>query len=324
METDIEYSYKKIAELGSLTSKYLLLLVNSYDKYPERSLEIFSTTTIQDISKKVETIPDLCNLKNRILRLLIDLDIDLIESTFFEYTKEFSELSYKIGELILVKYNKESALLYGAFSNFQTFIYTYNNLGVIDTILKRIHDSIASLEAPSYFFNVLSNKSWQHNDDPKPSQYFLNWFYEYRQTFLDYLIGRKFSSHRNLDDFESFYTKILDYEDRFTKEILVPLLHCLCTSNITYNHSKDEFGRDLVWSYQDPFGQNRFCGAQVKSFEISGAANNTLDKLISQIDDAFKMPFNLSGESVFISEFYVITSKRFTKNAIEKMKASLN
>lgn len=112
----------------------------------------------------------------------------------------------------------------------------------------------------------------------------------------------------------------LDERD-FSLSVVIPLLRKLGFSNIRYNHRRREFGKDITFSRKTEFDDFEFWGAQVKYGDISGGANSDIDLLISQIDDAFKVPFYnvYTRRKESISKLLVVISGKYTENAIEKI-----
>jgi hypothetical protein len=113
----------------------------------------------------------------------------------------------------------------------------------------------------------------------------------------------------------------MNNESDFTQRVLVPIIRKLSFINVRYNHGKREFGKDILFSRRTEFDELEFWGAQVKYGSISGAANSEIDQIISQIDDAFKMPFYdvYTRRKERISKLLIAISGHFTENAIEKI-----
>ena len=109
-------------------------------------------------------------------------------------------------------------------------------------------------------------------------------------------------------------------EQDFALSVVIPLLRKLGFSNVRYNHGRREFGKDIIFSRKTEFDDFEFWGAQVKYGDISGAANSEIDSIISQVDDAFKIPFYdlYTKRKERISKLLIVISGRFTENAIEK------
>ena len=110
-------------------------------------------------------------------------------------------------------------------------------------------------------------------------------------------------------------------EPKFTKEVIIPLLKRMNYKNIKYNHGKEEYGRDVIFSEKNKFHEEMFYGIQVKAGDVNGSVNSQVDMLIGQLDDAFNMPITLLGneEKRYLSVFIIAISGCFKKNAKEKI-----
>ena len=110
-------------------------------------------------------------------------------------------------------------------------------------------------------------------------------------------------------------------EAEFTVRVVLPILRKLGFANIKYNHGKREYGRDIVFARMNEFQELEHWAAQVKYGDVDGGAGSEIDKLISQADDAFKMPFYdiYTRQQQRICKLVIIASGRFTENAIEKI-----
>ena len=115
---------------------------------------------------------------------------------------------------------------------------------------------------------------------------------------------------------------VLNDEERYTNELLLPLFRAMGFIDVHYNHGRREFGKDITFSEIDKFGVRRNYGVQVKAGDLSGEAKSDLDMIISQIDDAFASPYLevTSREQRYISNLIVAISGRFTENAEEKIR----
>jgi hypothetical protein len=91
--------------------------------------------------------------------------------------------------------------------------------------------------------------------------------------------------------------------------------------NVKYNHSNQEFGKDIIFSETDRFGVDRNYGVQVKAGDLSGEAGSLIDKIIAQIDDAFKLSYidTMNREERRITDLVIAISGRFTHNAEKKI-----
>jgi hypothetical protein len=121
------------------------------------------------------------------------------------------------------------------------------------------------------------------------------------------------SPFKNLEDVRN--------EEDFSLSIVIPILYRLGFSNIRYIHGKREYGKDIVFTRKTEFDYFEFWGAQVKCGDVSGKANSEIDKIIAQIDDAFKVPFYdlFTKQRERISKLLIVISGTFTENAIEKI-----
>lgn len=110
-------------------------------------------------------------------------------------------------------------------------------------------------------------------------------------------------------------------EAEFSVRVVLPILRKLGFNNIKYNHGKREFGKDIVFARISEFQELEHWAAQVKYGDVDGGAGSEIDKLISQSDDAFKMPFYdiYTRQQQRISKLVIIASGKFTENAIEKI-----
>lgn len=114
------------------------------------------------------------------------------------------------------------------------------------------------------------------------------------------------------------YTK---NERAFCEEVLAPLLRRMGFLSVRYTQGAREFGKDFTFSELTPFGFLRHYGLQAKADDVSGNVNSSIDELVGQADDAFKMPYIEIGstEPRYISTFVIAISGRFTSNAKEKI-----
>lgn len=115
-------------------------------------------------------------------------------------------------------------------------------------------------------------------------------------------------------------------ESVFTKELIIPLMQKMGFQHVRYNHGTTEFGRDVLFSELDRFGNSRRCAAQVKVGDISGGASSLIDTIIAQIDDAFSMPVQGPGQAknYHISELFIIISGKISENAVRKINEKID
>jgi hypothetical protein len=121
------------------------------------------------------------------------------------------------------------------------------------------------------------------------------------------------SPFKNIEDVQN--------EKEFALSVFIPLLRKLGFSDVKYNHGSREFGKDITFSRKTEFDEFEFWGAQLKYGDVSGGVNSDIDTIISQIDDAFKVPFNnlYTKREEMISKVLIVVSGKYTDNAIEKI-----
>lgn len=110
-------------------------------------------------------------------------------------------------------------------------------------------------------------------------------------------------------------------ETLFTKEVLIPLFNLMDFNSVRFNHGTQEFGKDITFYDTDKFGNIEFYGVQVKAGDISGKVNSKLNEIITQINDAFNIPFkNIeTGREEFLSKIIIANSGEYTENAKTKI-----
>jgi hypothetical protein len=319
LSLDYRWLYPKVADLAEATAAFLQYLVISVGGIGQQNLDALNTMTADELEHIVNKVEDLAKWQRRIDTLLDEINIQYSTRNILAKSPALVEGNYELAELIRAKYGEEAMWIFSTYGNIQIFAQTYNTSGVADAMLRVIQEGFQYMQLPSYHFNSLMRMAYQHNEDPRPCFAFLKWLSHFKRQILDLLIERRTSYFRSREDFNAYWDRVCNDESKFAKDIFIPLLHCLSMDHIYYTHSDDEYGRDVVWSYKSPFGQDRFCAAQIKAMEVSGAANSAVDRIMSQIDDAFKMPLRLADGSFYISEFYVVTTKKYTRNAIAKI-----
>jgi hypothetical protein len=105
-------------------------------------------------------------------------------------------------------------------------------------------------------------------------------------------------------------------EQDFTARLLIPLLTRLGYATVLNYHGVSEFGKDLIVGEFDRFSHARYHAIQVKYVDSIGLSAS--EDLIRDCSQAFKNPFRhpQTGESHFISSFYVINGGSFSDQAI--------
>ncbi|MCK4664317.1 MAG: hypothetical protein KAT68_15720 [Bacteroidales bacterium] len=108
-------------------------------------------------------------------------------------------------------------------------------------------------------------------------------------------------------------------EENYTKNTIIPLLKKMGYMEVTYNHGIREFGKDIIFSEFDKFGNKKYYAAQIKDDDISGSNKGDIHDLISHIRNTFniKFPDLITRTEVKISEYFVIISGKFIGNAKE-------
>ena len=118
-----------------------------------------------------------------------------------------------------------------------------------------------------------------------------------------------------------FPPSVANNEREFTLRTVLPILRKLGFNDVHYNHGNREYGRDVTFARTTEFSELEHWAAQVKLGDVSGEAGSEIDKLVSQADDAFKMPFYdiYTRRQERISKLAIIISGKFTENATEKI-----
>lgn len=123
------------------------------------------------------------------------------------------------------------------------------------------------------------------------------------------------------DKADKIYQK---YEIPFCEEVLLKLLKKMEFEVVRYTHGGEEYGRDFIFKERTPFFQSRYYGLQAKKGDIGGGANSLIDKILSQIENAFVMPYaEPGGPDVYIDTMIIATSGKFAPNAIKKIRHSV-
>lgn len=108
-------------------------------------------------------------------------------------------------------------------------------------------------------------------------------------------------------------------EESFTLHCVIPALTNMNCLNIRYEHGAKEYGKDVIYQFNDNLEMIRYGAAQVKAGNISGKADGQLNTIIEQVKLAFQMPYMdmLSQSEVNIVQVLVICSGAYTNNAKE-------
>jgi len=105
-------------------------------------------------------------------------------------------------------------------------------------------------------------------------------------------------------------------ETEYTNKIITLLKH-MGYMEVTYNHGIDEFGKDIVFSEYDRFGNKKYHAAQVKFGNISGGNTGQMGDIINHIEKAFNIEFSdlITKTDVSISDFFLVISGKFVGSA---------
>jgi hypothetical protein len=122
-------------------------------------------------------------------------------------------------------------------------------------------------------------------------------------------------------DSQKISEEVLKNEEDFILNVLLPLFRSMGYQGVHLTHGQREFGKDIIFSEIDKLGIRRNFGVQVKTGDVTGEANSQLDKLIGQIDDAFKMSYVdiYTKEERHITDLIIAISGKFTGNAPQKI-----
>lgn len=115
-------------------------------------------------------------------------------------------------------------------------------------------------------------------------------------------------------------------EEEFTLKMVIPALKKVGCFDVRYNHGSDEYGKDVIYKYRDNLQRTNLGAVQIKFGDISGEANGTLDVILNQIDDAFRMHYIDVSENreQNILQLLIICSGKYTRNAKEKILKKLD
>lgn len=122
----------------------------------------------------------------------------------------------------------------------------------------------------------------------------------------------------------SLYDKYKN-EEAFRDQFVKPFLNRMGFFGVEEQHGAREFGKDFVFSELHRLGGMRHYAAQVKHEEKINQGKRSVDGLLSQIRQAFVMPFkrNDSPRDCHVSAVYVFNSGEITTNARDYMMSEL-
>ncbi len=109
-------------------------------------------------------------------------------------------------------------------------------------------------------------------------------------------------------------------ENEFSKKVLIPLYTALGFFDITHTHGEDEFGKDIIFSDKNKFGETVYYTSLVKQGDISGdtASSKTIANILAQAREALMMPFSDRHDGYvekLVSRLFIVTSGNITGKA---------
>lgn len=115
-------------------------------------------------------------------------------------------------------------------------------------------------------------------------------------------------------------------EEKFTKNVLIPMLHHVGYRRIRYVHGQDEHGRDLVFFDVDRLGMESLHAAQVKLGNIRGSEKRRIQsEIIPQLLEGLRQPYRdpETGKTHYVSRMYLIVSGEILGTAKGQLHALL-
>ena len=101
------------------------------------------------------------------------------------------------------------------------------------------------------------------------------------------------------------------------EQIIIPILLKLEFFNIVHNTEENTNGKDIIFTKISDFDEYEFYCAKIFTKDLSDLTENEIKKIVTEIHDAFYIPFNdiLSNEQKFISKMALITPFYLPDNA---------
>jgi len=110
--------------------------------------------------------------------------------------------------------------------------------------------------------------------------------------------------------------------------IIMPLLMSMGYTGVRSMHGSVEFGKDIVFSQQDPLARERHYAAVIKRGPLTGSVSNanSLQATVMQVHQSFDTPFldPRNGREVRIDGVYLITSFPISQAAIMSCSGALD
>lgn len=115
-------------------------------------------------------------------------------------------------------------------------------------------------------------------------------------------------------------------EKLFTTQLLLRLFGKMQFETVKYTHGINEFGKDIILSKINDFGEVEYIGVQVKAGNIKGNTKSVINDLLEQIQNAFNVPFNndTTNEVCYITKLLIIVSGKITENARKLIKCRMS
>jgi hypothetical protein len=132
-------------------------------------------------------------------------------------------------------------------------------------------------------------------------------------------------SARRFDSELNFLQSLSESELR--ELVLLPLLSRMGYTNIRHIHGTMEFGKDIVFSHQDPLARIRHYALVVKAGPLSGSVSksNSIRAALIQIEQALDTPFlDLSGTETHLDGIYLITPHPLSQQAVSSIRGALH
>jgi len=121
------------------------------------------------------------------------------------------------------------------------------------------------------------------------------------------------------------WDKKYEEDEKPFQKYLQKLIELMDYDVVKLDHGQFEFGKDIIFAETTKFGIRRYYAIQAKKGNLSGDAKSAIDEILTQMEDAFSVPFREQQtlEHKYISTFIIAISGEFTNNAKEKIWARL-
>lgn len=106
------------------------------------------------------------------------------------------------------------------------------------------------------------------------------------------------------------FVKTFDSEDQLRKYLFKLFSKMPNTTGVTITHGSQEYGKDLIFYYQDALGDWQLNACVVKKDRISGSADDNMGarNVFHQVEQALDTPLiNSQGENEYVARVYVIS-----------------